>query len=257
MLSQAQKKFLTSLKQKKYRKEHGVFVSEGLKIVRELLQSELEVTGVYGTSEGIDSLQDVLDRAKTVFTISASDLERISNLKTPNQVFAVAKQPQQVCTPHSTDSKLTLALDSIQDPGNLGTIIRTADWFGIRNVLCSHSTADIFSPKVVQASMGSFLRVNVVYTNLADYFSKFYLHTHIFGTFPEGNSIFSEAIPENAFLVIGNESVGISPDLVPFIRRRLTIPGSSHLRSVTGAESLNASVAAGIIMAWATQSDSR
>lgn len=252
MLNQAQKKFVASLQHKKARKEYGVFVAEGEKIVRELLQSSLEVQGVYGTIQGLAELSYLLEKSRGVYEASDSDMHRISNLKSPNKVLAVVLMPRPGEPPRLTDGQMILALDSIQDPGNMGTIIRTADWFGIRQVVCSPSTVDVFNPKVIQASMGSFLRVTAYYTDLHEYFKSLPDSVSILGAFPEGQNAFDEAAPRTGVLVIGNESAGISEDLLPWIQKKISVTRSSQSKEKSGAESLNASVAAGILMLWAT-----
>jgi len=252
MLNQAQIKFVASLQHKKARKEHGVFVAEGEKIVRELLQSSFEVQGVYGTIQGLAELGFLLEKSRGVYEASDWDLQRISNLKSPNKVLAVVLRPLPSEPPCPTDGQMVIALDSLQDPGNMGTIIRTADWFGIRQVVCSPSTVDVFNPKVIQASMGSFLRVNTYYTDLQKYFTSLPDSVSILGAFPEGQNAFEEAVPHTGVIVIGNESAGISEHLLPWIKRRISITRNNLPKEQTGAESLNASVAAGILMLWAT-----
>ncbi|HAK00197.1 MAG TPA: RNA methyltransferase [Bacteroidales bacterium] len=252
MLSLSQKKYLSSLQQKKFQLQHGVFVVEGEKIVRELLGSDMEVQGLYALSDELAALGNATQRAKAVFEVSASDMDRISHLKTPGRILAVAKRPSIGQAPLPIGAQLTLMLDSIQDPGNMGTIVRTADWFGIREVICSPSTVDIFNPKVIQSTMGSFLRVKVYYTDLPSYCAKLSPEIDLIGASLDGSNMLESRISNKSIIVIGNESAGISPELNALIRKRISIPGSMHLRGVSGAESLNASVAAGILMMWAT-----
>ena len=183
MLSISQKKIVNSLKQKKFRTELNAFVVEGVKMVDELLQSDYEIEAIYATSNWIDNHADV-----ECTEISEKELKIISSLKTPNEVLAVVKQKEPQLTELS--SQLNIALDKIQDPGNFGTIIRTADWFGVQNIICTEDTVDVYNPKVIQATMGSFFRMNIVYTDLSQFFSKNKeLTVYGVGTAREWNSI--------------------------------------------------------------------
>lgn len=251
MLSHSQIKFLQSLQQKKFRKQHGVFIAEGEKIVTELLQSRFNIQGVYALEDWLKQHQSIIPENAGVFEASFKDLERISGLKTPNKVLAVIKTPESP-EPDPQGSRFTLVLDRVQDPGNLGTIIRTADWFGIRQIVCSPDTADVFSPKVVQATMGSFLRVVVHYTELVPFLEKTAKKLPVYGALLQGADMYNEPAPEKGILVIGNESAGISPEITTFVEKRVRIHGGRQTDNGNGAESLNASVAAGILMAWLT-----
>ena len=187
-------------------------------------------------------------------TISPATLSRISGLSTANQVIAVAQIPDELHLPDAFSIKgLCLYLDDIQDPGNLGTIIRTADWFGIRQIFCSSGTADMFNPKVIQASMGSFCRVKITYEELAAVLGKITNKPAVYGASLKGNDLFDISYTRNAMVVIGNESRGISATTARCIDQFIRIPGIAERKDLTvstGAESLNASVAAAIIMAW-------
>ena len=179
-----------------------------------------------------------------IFRVTAKELERISNLNTPNQVLAVcsipAWNPEQIENPEG----IMLALDGIRDPGNLGTIIRTADWFGVKEIICSDDCVDVFNPKVVQSTMGSLGRVKVYYTNLEDFLSESKLP--VYATVMDGNSIW-DANPGNGIFIIGNESKGIRPEVLKHAKHKISIP------SVGGAESLNAAVATGVVLSIATR----
>ncbi len=245
MLSQAQIKYIRALQQKKYRKLHGSFVVEGEKIVAELLRSHYHIAGIFALEEWISRFSDGIPGDVGLTRVSPTELSRISGLTTPNQVVAVVSLPDQSFHTATDWNGLALYLDGIQDPGNLGTIIRTADWFGIDLIGCSPDTADIYNPKVIQATMGSFLRVRVIRATLSAFLGKVTKKPVIYGTSLEGENLFSSQFPESALVIIGNESKGISADLRPLIDKWIQIPGKGQ-----GAESLNASVAAAIVMAW-------
>jgi len=236
MITNHQKKFIVSLKQKKFRTQHNSFVVEGIKMVNELLQSDYEVETLFATQPWFNNYS--WDNAEE---ISEKELSSISSLKTPNQVLAVAKKKETSLPP--SFEELTIALDNVQDPGNLGTIIRTADWFGVKNVICSEDCVDVYNPKVIQATMGSFCRVNVVCANLIDFFSQNNDVT-VYGSFIDGENIYKKKISKNeSILLMGNESKGISKELQPYIKEWISIP------RIGQAESLNVSVATSILCA--------
>jgi TrmH family RNA methyltransferase len=234
MLSANQKKFVNSLKQKKFRIQHDSFIVEGAKMLNELLQSDYIIEAIFATQNWIDK-----NSREEAIIISEKELKQISSLKTPNEVLAVVKQKENRSIDFS--SQLTIALDQIQDPGNLGAIIRTADWFGISNIICSKDCVDLYNSKVIQATMGSFFRVNVIYKDLAP-FIKDNQNLTIYGALLEGEIITKKKINLNgSILLMGNESNGISNDLIPLINERIAIP------KFGGAESLNVAVATAII----------
>lgn len=248
MLSKNQIKYVNSLKQKKFREEHNLFIAEGTKIVPELLVSGISVKQVYATSDFFrnNKIAATIER----FEIKENELERISALMTPNEVLAVCETPHYQLEIDPLKDKLTLVLDEIKDPGNLGTIIRVADWFGIENIICSNDTVDAFNPKVVQATMGSISRIKVYYTDLVNFLmnQESTFKYQVFGALLEGESIYSKQLPSNGFIIIGNESKGISEKLLPYITGKISIPSFSHYKTVTGeAESLNAAIATSII----------
>lgn len=224
-------KLIKSLSQKKVRQQEQLFIVEGVKGIREFLDSEFELYQLFAT----DSIFDV--DAKL---ISARDLDRISALKTPNTALAIFRIPQPKPV---IDSSLILALDDVRDPGNLGTIIRLCDWFGIEQLVCSSETVDCYNSKVVQASMGSLTRVQIVYTDLQHYLEQSNLE--IFGTFMDGSNIYSEVLPEKGIIVMGNEANGISPKIEGLVSKRIGIPRFGQIR-VT--ESLNVATAAAIVL---------
>jgi TrmH family RNA methyltransferase len=248
MLSKNQISFVNSLKQKKFREEHQLFIAEGAKIVPELLASEIMVKQIYATSEFLRKV--IIPSEVERFEIKETELDRISSLSSPNEVLAVCEIPDKKFSGDTFTDKLTLVLDDIKDPGNLGTIIRIADWFGIENIVCSNDTVDAFNPKVVQATMGSIARINVYYTNLTTFFQQQATSNKqlIFGALLEGENIYSKALPSAGFIVIGNESRGISNEIQQLITDKISIPSFSHFNSGSGeAESLNAATATAII----------
>ncbi len=254
MLSHNQVKHITSLRVKKYREEYGQFIAEGHKLVTELLHSPFEVAAVYASPGWIERYGSVItDKKIRLHPTPERDMERITALSTPSPVLAVINIPapdpaSQAVVPGAGD--LLLALDDIRDPGNLGTIIRIADWFGISQVLCSESCADLYNPKVVQATMGSIARVVVTRCNLAEVFSTppVFGTMPVYGAFLEGESLFELPLTPNGIILVGNESRGISPILEPLVTKKIFIP--SYGNSESGkAESLNASIATAIICA--------
>jgi len=235
MLSRSEVKYIQSLRQKKNRDEERVFVAEGVKIVAELLQAGFDVKKIYGVQDWIDQHSNV----ENTILISDDELKKISNFETPNKVLAVVHQNQQNAVPNLAN-KITLVLDGIQDPGNLGTIIRTADWFGVKNIIASNDTADVYNAKVVQSTMGSIARINIFYTDLTAFLST--QKILICGAALGGENIADGIKLNECLLVIGNESRGIRKDIQPYIEKRISIP------RIGNAESLNAAVATGIIL---------
>ena len=238
MLSKLKVKYIQSLGQKKFRDEHHRFVAEGPKTVLELLaEPHVRLHEIYATSEwlGAHSLEI---KNELINEVSPAELERISSLSTPNEVLGLFEkfEPREVVT----GKGIILALDTIRDPGNLGSIIRIADWFGIKDVICNNGCADIYNPKVIQATMGSVARVNVVYTNLHEWLRT--TEVRIFATTLEGNDITKIEKPVSGVVIIGNESRGIEPSILALAHEQITIPRNGR------AESLNAAVATGIVL---------
>jgi TrmH family RNA methyltransferase len=235
MLSKNQIKLITSLQQKKYRKQEQLFFAEGVKVVQELLQSNFELQDLFTTK------QDFISVSKTkVHAISDAELKKISALATPNSCLAVFKIPKDK---EMKESGLILALDDVRDPGNLGTIIRLCDWFGIEMLFCSEETVDVYNPKVVQATMGSISRVNVVYGDLENFLVKTKLT--VFGTFMDGKNIYQESLPNDGVIVMGNEANGISEAVEKLVTDRIAIPRFGDLQIT---ESLNVATATAIIL---------
>jgi TrmH family RNA methyltransferase len=247
MLSKSQITFINSLKQKKYREEHQLFIAEGAKIVPELLNSSIIVKQIYATSDFLRNI--IIPAGIERFEIKENELERISSLTKANEVLAVCETPNYVLDNESLKGKLTLVLDDIKDPGNLGTIIRIADWFGIENIVCSSETVDAFNSKVVQATMGSIARIKVHYVDLVPFIQQQVANKKfVYGALLEGENIYSEKLSSEGLIVIGNESRGISDEIQKLITNKISIPSFSHYKSGGGeAESLNAAIATSII----------
>ncbi|MBP7469819.1 MAG: RNA methyltransferase [Flavobacterium sp.] len=235
MVSKNQIKLITSLQQKKYRFAHQLFFAEGIKVIQELVESNFELVHLYTTQ---NDFEQVSTDKRTL--IAESDLKKITALATPNSCLAVFKMPAEK---KIGESGLILALDSIRDPGNLGTILRLCDWFGIDQLICSKETVDIYNPKVVQATMGSITRVNVNYVDLENFVSQAKLP--VFGTFMDGNNIYKTDLPQEGIIIMGNEANGISPELEKLAKNRLTIP---RFGTVLKTESLNVATATAIIL---------
>ena len=231
MLTKNQIKFIRSLSLKKNRQKHGFFIVEGEKLVNEVLSSDWEVEGIYATKEWL---------GENATIISYNDLSRISSLKTPNKVVAVVKIKKGSL---DITSNTVLALDGVKDPGNLGTIIRLADWFGVEDIICSDDCVDYLNPKVVQSSMGSFTRVNLHYTSLMNAFKK-YSDYKLFMTVLNGTPLSEMTNADKKIVVMGSESKGISNKILELTSDKITIPKSKSSK----AESLNVSVAAAIIL---------
>lgn len=246
MLSKNKIKFINSLKVKKYRKKENAFVCEGAKIFDLLVNSGLKILDVFATSEFINNFSS--NYSNILFEeVTEHELSKISFLSTPQQVLAVVKIPEIKFTTDFPDDNLTLVLDKIQDPGNLGTIIRIADWFGIKNVVCSDDSVDVYNPKVVQATMGSIFTVNVHYTNLLDYLHKALDKSiPIYGTFMDGKNIYSNELSKKSLIVMGNEANGITSEIEKLISHRISIPAYNKNKA---AESLNVAISTSIVCA--------
>lgn len=235
MVSKNQIKIITGLQQKKYRNQYKMFFAEGVKVVQELLESNFELQQLYTVDDVFKGLT-----ADKVTYITEAELKKISVLSTPNTCLALFAIPE---AKKVKDTGLIMALDDVRDPGNLGTIIRLCDWFGITELVCSSQCADVYNPKVVQATMGSLSRVNVVYTNLQQYLATTDLQ--IFGTFMDGNTIYNETLPQDCIIVMGNEANGISAAIEQLVTKKISIPRFGDIQKT---ESLNVATAAAIIL---------
>lgn len=246
MLSKNKIKYIRSLDLKKNRQKYNSFLVEGEKIIAELLQDgNFEVELLCATPTWIETHQSAVALLKEkLIEVKENELKKISKLKTPNHVLAIAKIPDVKALKSSTETELNLYLDGIQDPGNMGTILRIADWFGIPNVFVSEESADLYNPKVVQASMGAFLRVNYQKIGFEKLLQQL-PNIVSFGAVLDGANLFEMTLPKHGLLVIGNEGKGIRASVLEQITHKISIPAA---KNGSGAESLNAAVATGIIV---------
>ncbi len=234
MVSKNQIKLINSLQQKKYRKLHNLFIAEGKKVIQELIDADFSLEYLFVTKANL------FDSRYTSELISNSELKKISALTTANDCLAVFKTKEVTS---NSNSGLELALDNIKDPGNMGTIIRLCDWFGIPKIVCTEETVDVYNPKVVQATMGSLARVEVLYTNLPNYLKT--IDTAIFGTFMDGKNIYKQELPVKGIIVMGNEANGISAEIEHLVTEKISIPRFGNLQQT---ESLNVATATAIIL---------
>lgn len=255
MISKNQQKYINSLEQKKNRKKDNVFVAEGFKIVGELLQAGYKPKMIVGMEEWMNNAP-TLPHSTVCITVTEEELRKTSFLQHPQQVLGVFEIPNDTDIPDSEWFKdhLCIALDGVQDPGNLGTIIRIADWFGIDTIICSNTTADAYAPKVVQATMGSISRVKVIYTDLLEYLKSLDKNTPVYGTLLDGENIYTKHLTSNGIIVMGNEGNGISPEVRNLVNNRLLIPSYPPERPT--AESLNVAIATAITVAEFRRSSS-
>lgn len=247
MLSKPKIKFIRSLEQKKFRRQENAFVAEGHKCVGDLLTAGFRPKLILATNEWQCPIR--LAESVEMLTVTDEELSRASLLQHPQQVLGVFEIPGNVLSPTAladiSAQELVLALDSVQDPGNLGTIIRTADWFGIKTIVCSSGTADAYNPKVVQATMGSIARINIIYVDsLADSLASLPSSVPVYGALLDGNDIYSAPLTHNGIIVMGNEGNGISAPVRECLTHRILIPRYSNGE----AESLNVSIATAIIL---------
>ncbi len=247
MLSKAEIKRLSRYKQSKFRNQDELFVVEGEKMLSELLESEYDIQSIYATTQWIEKNKAIIqtkDVVNKTIEISEEDLNKISLLSTPNQVYSLVKIPQE--NSYNSNKGLTIVLDGIKDPGNLGTIIRLADWYAIENIICSQDCVDVYNPKTVQSTMGSIFRVKVKYLDLQEYLQSIPSNHAIYGSIVEGGeNIYKKQFSKDAILIIGSESHGISPEIQQYVNHKITIP---RFRTDNKPESLNASIATAIMI---------
>lgn len=245
MLSKNQVKNINNLHQKKFRVKQGLFIAEGPKVVEEFLHADIKVAEIYGLEKWVERNITALMQQKIKYVvIDEKELESISALQTPNEVLAVCKQPEFRLGDIDRKPDLFLYLDGISDPGNLGTILRMAEWFGLTQVFCSLNCAEVFNPKVVQSTMGSLARMRVYYIGL-EKIKPILGVKNLIGATLEGENVYSFTIPEKAMLVIGSESHGISDENLKLLTQRVTIPKADGVQT----ESLNAASATSVILA--------
>ncbi|MCX6233414.1 MAG: RNA methyltransferase [Bacteroidetes bacterium] len=248
MLSRNKIKYITSLRHAKYRNLHNEFIVEGTKVVLELLKSSWVVKEIFALDKWLhDHLGFIDEQSTSTIRVSEKELERISALNTPSEVIAICEIPERI-PDKLVISGLVVVLDDIRDPGNLGTIIRTADWFGIKNIICSPQCVDLYNPKVVQATMGSLTRVNVYYADLGNFLKNLPSDLMVYGAALEGQSIHEVSLSAEGVIIIGNESTGLSGNVLPFITKKLYIPAYDIYNGGPKAESLNAAIACSIIL---------
>ena len=233
MVTKNQIKLVASLQQKKYRTKHGLFVVEGKKVIKELLESGFEPFKLF-----VDNAQEK-DDFHDAELVSKSELKQMSSLSNANGVLGVFRV---LDTKKIENTDWVVALDSVRDPGNLGTIIRLCDWFGVKHLICSLDTVDCYNPKVLQATMGSIARVNIVYVNLEEFLTN--VETPIYGAFMDGDAVYHKELPKFGILVLGNEANGISAEINSKIKNRIAIPQFGS----TTTESLNVATATGILL---------
>ena len=240
MFTKNQAKLIKSLQDKKNRVELGLFLVEGEKSVVEVLNSNFEIDFVLTTTEFFDKYgEKIREKAKSYEIVNQFDLEKVGTFETNDSALAVVKQNKNT-EPKINKNQIVLALDEIKDPGNLGTIIRIADWYGIKNIVASKETVDFYNPKVITATKGSFTRVSIFYTDLNDFLAKTKLP--VLGAFLNGENIHKTKFPTSGILLMGNESNGISKDIEKFVTEKITIPCYGK------AESLNVAIATAIIL---------
>lgn len=257
MLSKSRIKLIHSLAQKKGRKESGLFVAEGPKVVGELLQAGFRARLIAATETWSAANSQAVADSDEFCEVSEEELRKVSFLQHPQEVLALFPMPVDQtnegvwerfsCSQPLASGNLQLVLDGIQDPGNLGTIIRIADWFGIEDIFCSQETADVYNPKVVQASMGSIARVRVVYTDLCKMLETLPDNIPVYGTLLDGEDLYTQDFEPFGLLVMGNEGNGISPAIQRYVNRRLLIPNFPPGRPTT--DSLNVAVATAVVCA--------
>lgn len=243
-LSNNRLKSLAAYRQQKNCEADGLFVVEGVKMAGEALRSGWAIRTLCATAEALTALHDVEIQAGELYQASAEQIDRLSSLRTPQGIWMLVekKSPLEVPQPRSGD--FVLMLDGIQDPGNMGTILRTADWFGVREVICSHGTVSCYNPKVVQASMGAIFRTQVIYSDLVETITRYAEEGYtVYGAMLDGDNAFGSPKEKPSLLVIGNEGHGISEEVAAVVDRRLTIPNLGGT-----CESLNAAVATAILM---------
>ncbi len=240
MISKVTSKYIISLHQKKYRYRHRAFVAEGAKSVLELLRSDLEPELLLGTEDFLQQNARLIPEKCPVEQVSENELQRLGTFGSNNSALVVAKM-RPAAPPQISEESLVLALDEVRDPGNLGTIIRIADWYGIQHVICSAGCADFYNPKVISASMGSFCRISPFYTNLSDFLKDKRKNLPVYAAALEGENVYREKLKPSGILIMGNEANGISNEIMALATQKLNIPRFGH------AESLNVAIATAIL----------
>ncbi|GAB3940038.1 RNA methyltransferase [Spirosoma harenae] len=242
MLSKNSLKYIQSLHQKKYRQQHGAFLVEGAKSVQEVLQSNFQTEFVVATEAFYKENDHLTDHQRIPVEIaSVADLTRAGTLESNNAALAVVRTKENRPLLAEPD-EIALILDDIRDPGNLGTILRIADWYGVRKILCSETTADVYNPKVISASKGSFTRVNWWYGDVVQVLKQSGRSINVYGAFLDGSDVHTLSFTKSGYLVMGNESNGIRPEVAQYVTQRVTIPRYGD------AESLNVGIATAVLL---------
>ena len=246
MLSKQVTKIVQNLEKKKFREKYNLYKVEGDKLVQELLLSDMKIDTLVASPSWIANNQQHV-KSYNVIEVNEIEMGRVSNFKSLPEVIALSEIPVKGYNPDEIENSLSVILNGIQDPGNIGTILRVCDWFGIRNIFCDHDCANIFNPKSVQASMGAIFRVNVFYLDLVNFIPRFVGQDFpCYGTFLRGENIYKQQLRTKGFIVMGNEGNGITPEIEQFVSHKITIPSFAH--SLYSTESLNVGVATGIIL---------
>jgi RNA methyltransferase, TrmH family len=248
MISKNKAKYIISLQKKKIRDEEKLYVIEGDKLVREFLDAQIAFSCLVAKAEFIKSLPaNKLSLISEMEIATYEELKQISTLKTPHNAMGIIPMPERKLNITEIFKELSIALDSLQDPGNMGTIIRAAGWFGIKNIICSKNSVDVYNPKVIQASMGALLHVNVYYTDLTEFLIiADENNIPVFGSVLDGESIYTYQLEKTGIIVFGNESKGISDDLLPLITNNIMIPRFSMAKP--GIDSLNVGMAVSVVL---------
>lgn len=247
MISKTKIRFIKSLQNKKVRDEERLFVIEGDKLVKEFLLAKIQIHTLVAKPEFISGLHSDLKKlVNNIDEVKYEELKQISTLKTPHNALAIVQMPEHEMIMSEIIKQFCVALDFVQDPGNMGTIIRAAGWFGIKNIVCSFDCVDVYNSKVIQASMGALLHVNVFYADLKILLTNSIKNSvPVFGTMLEGESIYDHKLDNKGIILLGNESKGISDELIPFITEKIRIPKYSHAKE--GIDSLNVGMAASVV----------
>ncbi len=243
-ISKQKIKWIRSLERKKQRDKERLFVAEGYKLVVDLLttfQCRYLVL-----SETISLDKELIENVNEIVVVNESEFKKVAFQKSPQGVLAIFEMPRSSYSESDISQKLSLFLDDIQDPGNFGTIVRLADWFGIENIFCSRNTVDVFNPKTIQATMGAIARVKVHYVDKIEFLKSVSQKVIVYGTFLQGDNIYQTELSENGIIVMGNEGNGISKEIIPFINQKILIPNVS--KNIGTSESLNVGVATAIVV---------
>lgn len=248
MLSKNKISLINSLKSKKGRLKNKLFLAEGNKLASEILNSKFKIKFLFATNDWLLENGDIAqNKYEELIQINEREMKKVSSLTNPQNVLCAVEIPKFHFKENELEKELSIVLDKLQDPGNLGTIIRIADWFGISNIFCSSDTVDVYNPKVVQATMGSIVRVNIHYVDIYSFLKRNFRKENfpIYGSFLNGSNIYETKLKQNGLIIFGSESNGISDDIEPFVKTKIKIPDFGD--TLNSAESLNVAIATGII----------